>query len=70
MGENNCPVVGSWASLLEELIAMVNQAIKYFDSVENGRARFAAHAVFDDLTSSLDAPAQESIELQTIVFYE
>lgn len=70
MGENNCPIFSSWASLLGELIATLNQAIKCFDSVENGRAQFAAHTAFDDLTSSLDAPARESIELRTLVFYE
>ncbi|MBW4444651.1 MAG: methyltransferase [Plectolyngbya sp. WJT66-NPBG17] len=44
--------------------------IKCFDSSEDGQARFAAHSAFDDSTSSPDAPARESIELRTLVFYE
>lgn len=43
--------------------------IKCFDSAVDGRARFAAHTAFDDLTSSADAPSRESIELRTLVFY-
>jgi hypothetical protein len=43
--------------------------IKCFDSVEDGRARFAAHTAFDDPTSPPDAPPRESIELRTLVFY-
>ena len=43
--------------------------IKCFDSAEDGKARFAAHTGFDDPTSPPDAPARESIELRTFVFY-
>ncbi|MEH1922102.1 CmcJ/NvfI family oxidoreductase [Nostoc sp.] len=43
--------------------------IKCFDSAENGPARFSAHSAFDDPTSSVDAPARQSIELRTFVFY-
>ncbi len=43
--------------------------IKCFDSAEDGRARFSAHSAFDDPSSPLDAPARESIELRTFVFY-
>jgi hypothetical protein len=43
--------------------------IKCFDSAEDGRARFAAHTAFDDPTSPANAPARESIELRTLVFY-
>ena len=43
--------------------------IKCFDSAEDGTARFVAHTGFDDPTSPLDAPARESIELRTFVFY-
>ncbi|BCL36548.1 CmcJ/NvfI family oxidoreductase [Nostoc sp. MS1] len=43
--------------------------IKCFDSAENGTARFAAHTGFDDPNSPIDAPARESIELRTFVFY-
>jgi hypothetical protein len=43
--------------------------IKCFDSVEDGRARFAAHSAFDDPSSPPDAPPRESIELRTFIFY-
>ena len=42
---------------------------KCFDSADDGRARFAAHTGFDDPTSPPDAPARESIELRTLVFW-
>jgi hypothetical protein len=35
--------------------------IKGFDSMEDGRARFTAHAAFEDPTASSFAPARESI---------
>lgn len=43
--------------------------IKCFDSAEDGPARFAAHTGFDDPTSPPNAPARQSIELRTLVFY-
>lgn len=43
--------------------------IKCFDSAEDGRSRFTAHSAFDYPTSSPDAPARESIELRTFIFY-
>ena len=43
--------------------------IRCFDSAEDKRARFAAHTGFDDPTTPPDAPARESIELRTLVFY-
>jgi len=43
--------------------------IKCFDSAEDGHARFSGHSAFDDPSSPLDAPARESIELRTFVFY-
>ncbi|MBD2214778.1 methyltransferase [Nostoc linckia FACHB-104] len=43
--------------------------IKCFDSAENGPARFSAHSAFDDPTSPPNAPARQSIELRTFVFY-
>lgn len=43
--------------------------IKCFDSAEDGLARFSAHSAFDDPTSPIDAPARQSIELRTFVFY-
>jgi hypothetical protein len=43
--------------------------IKGFDSMEDGRARFTAHAAFEDPTSPSLAPARESIEARVLVFY-
>jgi hypothetical protein len=43
--------------------------IKCFDSAEDGRARFAAHAAFDDPTSPPDARPRESIEVRTLAFF-
>ena len=42
--------------------------LKCFDS-DPGRARFTAHTAFDDPTSRPDAPARESIEVRTLVFF-
>jgi hypothetical protein len=49
-----------------------NEAIllKCYDSNDDGRARFTAHTAFDDPTSPPDAPARESIETRTLVFFE
>ena len=43
--------------------------IKGFDSMEDGRARFTAHAAFEDPTTPPLAPARESIETRALVFY-
>jgi hypothetical protein len=43
--------------------------IKGFDSMEDGRARFTAHAAFEDLTAPASAPARESIEARALVLY-
>ena len=43
--------------------------LKCYDSAEDGRARFSAHGAFDDPTSPPDAPARESIEVRTLVFF-
>ncbi len=43
--------------------------IKGYDSLEDGRARFTAHTGFEDPTSPPDAPARESIEARTLVFF-
>jgi hypothetical protein len=43
--------------------------IKGFDSMEDGRARFTAHAAFEDPTAPPSAPARESIEARLLVFY-
>ena len=48
-----------------------NEAVflKGYDSMEDGRARFTAHTGLDDPTSPADAPARESIEIRTFVFF-
>jgi hypothetical protein len=43
--------------------------IKGFDSMKDGRARFTAHAAFEDPAASSSAPGRESIETRTLVFY-
>ena len=42
--------------------------LKCYDSVTDGRARFAPHSAFIDPTTPPDAPPRESIELRTLVF--
>jgi hypothetical protein len=42
---------------------------KTFDSAKDGRARWTAHAAFDDPTSPPDAPPRESIEMRTLAFF-
>ena len=44
-------------------------AFKCFDSAEDGRARFAPHAAFEDPSTPLDAWPRESIELRTLAFH-
>ncbi len=48
-----------------------NEALvfKTYDSEKDGRARWTAHAAFDDPTSPPDAPARESIEVRTLAFF-
>ena len=43
--------------------------LKCYDSSTDGRARFTAHSAFEDPTSPPDAPARESIETRTLVFF-
>jgi hypothetical protein len=43
--------------------------LKCYDSSGDG-ARFTAHTAFDDPTSPANAPARESIETRTLVFFE
>lgn len=43
--------------------------IKVFDSLEQGVARFTAHAAFEDTDSPAGAPARESIEARAIVIF-
>jgi len=48
-----------------------NEALvfKCYDSKKDGRARWTAHAAFEDPTSPPDAPARESIEIRTLAFF-
>jgi len=48
-----------------------NEALvfKCYDSEKRGRARWTAHAAFEDPTSPPDAPARESIEIRTLAFF-
>ncbi|MGZ8485050.1 MAG: CmcJ/NvfI family oxidoreductase, partial [Candidatus Binatia bacterium] len=48
-----------------------NEAIvfKCYDSMKDGRARWSAHAAFDDPISPGNAPARESIEMRTLAFF-
>jgi hypothetical protein len=48
-----------------------NEALifKTYDSEKDGRARWTAHAAFDDPTSPPDAPPRESIEMRTLAFF-
>jgi len=43
--------------------------LKCYDSMSDGRARFTAHSAFDDPTTPSNAPARESIEARTLVFF-
>jgi hypothetical protein len=43
--------------------------IKCFDSIRDGRARFTAHAAFNDPSAPPDAPARESIEVRALAFF-
>ena len=43
--------------------------LKCFDSANGGRARYTAHSAFADPTTPEGAPARESIEARTLVFF-
>jgi hypothetical protein len=43
--------------------------IKCFDSLADGRARFAPHSAFDDPTAPRDMLPRESIEIRSLVFH-
>ena len=43
--------------------------IKCFDSLTDGRARFAPHTAFDDPTAPADMLPRESIEIRSLVFH-
>jgi hypothetical protein len=43
--------------------------VKCYDSLKDGRARFAPHTAFVDPTAPPDARLRESIELRTLVFH-
>jgi hypothetical protein len=42
---------------------------KVYDSAKDGRARWGAHASFDDPRTRADAPPRESIEIRAFAFY-
>jgi len=44
--------------------------LKCFDTERDGRARWTAHAAFDDPSSPPDAAPRQSIETRTIAFYD
>lgn len=44
--------------------------LKVYDSAVDGRARFTPHTAIDDPTAPANAPARESVEVRTIVFFE
>jgi len=44
--------------------------VKCYESVTDGRARFAPHSAFTDPAAPPDAPLRESIELRTLVFHD
>jgi hypothetical protein len=44
--------------------------LKCYDSLTDGRARFAPHSAFTDPTTPPDAPPRESIEIRTLVFHQ
>ena len=43
--------------------------LKCYDSATDGRARFTAHAAFDDPTATDDAAPRESIEVRTLISF-
>ena len=43
--------------------------LKCFDSESDGRARYTAHAAFEDPSAPSDAPSRESIEVRTLAFF-
>jgi hypothetical protein len=43
--------------------------LKCYDSLGDGRARFAPHTAFADPTAPPDSPLRESVELRTLVFH-
>jgi hypothetical protein len=43
---------------------------KCYDSMRDGRSRWAPHAAFDDPNTPASAPARESIEMRTLAFFD
>ena len=43
--------------------------IKCFDSIDDGRARYTAHAAFSNPNAPINAPPRESIEVRTLVSF-
>jgi hypothetical protein len=48
-----------------------NEALvfKCYDSLKDGRARFTAHAAFDDPATPAGAPPRQSIESRILAFF-
>jgi len=56
----------SWFPQMQRNEALV---FKCYDSAKDGRARFTAHASFEDPATPVGAPPRESIEVRTLVFW-
>ena len=56
----------SWFPRMQRNEALI---FKCYDSCKDGRARFTAHASFDDPDTPPHAPSRESIEVRTLVFW-
>ncbi len=50
-------------------IHAIDGVVKCYGSATNGRARFVAHAAFEDPTVGTDVPPRESIEPRTFVLH-
>jgi hypothetical protein len=53
-----------------QMLASETLLIKGYDSMLDGRARFTAHASFDDPRTPEDAPPRESIEARALLFFD
>jgi hypothetical protein len=52
-----------------EMLAEEALLLKCYDSLTDGRARFAPHSAFTDPTTPADAAPRESIEIRSLVFH-
>lgn len=57
----------SWFPRMQPSEALV---FKCYDSEKDGRARFTAHAAFEDPATEPGAPPRESIEVRTLAFWD